>query len=117
MTGLQPGDMIVSALGDSEGESNSDFIFSRKRPPGQVIKLLTNKLMFPFRLVCIRSKDGKTLPSLVNDPSPEDYLAASQRKVDVPDYMKTVRVVVWLLIFLLLVFFFFFFTERVFLIF
>ena len=52
------------------------------------IKLLTNKLMFPFRLVCLRSKDGKALPSLVNDPSPEDYLAASQRKGDVPDYMK-----------------------------
>ena len=37
MTGLQPGDMIVSALGDSEGVSNSDFIFSKKRPPGQVV--------------------------------------------------------------------------------
>ena len=37
ITGLQPGDMIVSALGDSEGVSNSDFIFSKKRPPGQVV--------------------------------------------------------------------------------
>lgn len=52
--GLKEGDTIVSILGEGEGNSNSDFIFSKKRKPGDMISLLSAEDMYPIRLVAIR---------------------------------------------------------------
>jgi hypothetical protein len=84
---LQPGDIVVSVLGDGEGASDSDFIFSKKRPPGAMIKLLSSGDMFPVRLVAIRSTDGKALPTLADDPTEDDY-ANARKSTSSPDYMK-----------------------------
>ena len=75
-------------MGSNEGESDSDFIFSKKRSPEKMIKLLATAAMFPVRLVAIRSTDGKELPSLIEDATEEDHAHSRKKKESIPDYMN-----------------------------
>ena len=47
LLGLQPGDMIVSILGEGEGSSSSDYLFSKKRNPGSMIQLISTEGIQP----------------------------------------------------------------------
>jgi hypothetical protein len=93
LLGLKKGDMVVSMLGDGEGSSNSDLLFSKKRDSGTMIQLLSTEDMYPIRLVAIRSHPEKRLPSLINNPTQDDYDVSEadlQQKNSLPDYMKSI---------------------------
>ena len=56
-----------------------------------MISLLSAEDMYPLRLVAIRPEnENHSLPSLVSEPTTQDFEQSKKTKKEVPDYMKSI---------------------------